>query len=191
MESATRRLVNRAHDAAFLMPVVIDQTREADARVPEELFRAQWTWLAGGETPPAFATRVRQLLGLDPGREPAAKAAVTGAFEPSAGKVRSVRRWFWFAGGHGKRRVRSVGLALVALVLVLAGGAFWYYQGANAPASKSVPAAAPPVVAAAANKKSIAVLPFVNMSSDPEQEYFSDGISEELLNLLAKIRSSE
>ena len=35
--------------------------------------------------------------------------------------------------------------------------------------------------------ESIAVLPFVNMSSDPEQEYFSDGISEELLNLLAKI----
>jgi len=34
---------------------------------------------------------------------------------------------------------------------------------------------------------SIAVLPFVNMSSDVEQEYFSDGISEELLNLLAKI----
>ncbi len=35
--------------------------------------------------------------------------------------------------------------------------------------------------------KSIAVLPFVNMSSDPEQEYFSDGLAEELLNLLAKI----
>jgi len=34
---------------------------------------------------------------------------------------------------------------------------------------------------------SIAVLPFVNMSSDKEQDYFSDGISEELLNLLAKI----
>ena len=34
---------------------------------------------------------------------------------------------------------------------------------------------------------SIAVLPFVNMSSDKEQEYFSDGISEDLLNLLAKI----
>ena len=36
-------------------------------------------------------------------------------------------------------------------------------------------------------EKSIAVLPFVNMSSDREQEYFSDGLSEELLNLLAKI----
>jgi TolB-like protein len=35
--------------------------------------------------------------------------------------------------------------------------------------------------------RSIAVLPFVNMSSDPEQDYFSDGISEELLNLLAKV----
>jgi adenylate cyclase len=36
-------------------------------------------------------------------------------------------------------------------------------------------------------EKSIVVLPFVNMSSDQEQEYFSDGISEELLNLLARI----
>ncbi len=36
-------------------------------------------------------------------------------------------------------------------------------------------------------ERSIAVLPFVNMSSDPEQVFFSDGISEEILNLLAKI----
>lgn len=35
---------------------------------------------------------------------------------------------------------------------------------------------------------SIAVLPFVNMSPDPDQEYFSDGISEELLNLLARVK---
>lgn len=39
----------------------------------------------------------------------------------------------------------------------------------------------------AESDNSIAVLPFVNMSSDEEQEYFSDGLSEELLNLLAKI----
>jgi len=39
---------------------------------------------------------------------------------------------------------------------------------------------------AVSGKRSVAVLPFVNMSSDPEQEYFSDGLSEELLNRLAK-----
>ena len=40
---------------------------------------------------------------------------------------------------------------------------------------------------AGTSQPSIAVLPFVNMSSDKEQEYFSDGLAEELLNLLAKI----
>ncbi len=37
-------------------------------------------------------------------------------------------------------------------------------------------------------KKSIAVLPFVNISSDKEQEYFSDGITEEILNALASVK---
>ena len=37
------------------------------------------------------------------------------------------------------------------------------------------------------SQQSIAVLPFVNMSSDPEQEYFSDGIAEEILNVLVRI----
>lgn len=37
------------------------------------------------------------------------------------------------------------------------------------------------------NEKSIAVLPFINMSADPENEYFSDGISEEILNALTKV----
>lgn len=45
---------------------------------------------------------------------------------------------------------------------------------------------APGDTADAPPEKSIAVLPFVNLSSDPEQEFFSDGISEELLNVLAQ-----
>jgi len=44
-----------------------------------------------------------------------------------------------------------------------------------------------PVTTANADRRTIAVLPFINMSSDPEQEYFSDGLAEELLNLLTSI----
>lgn len=43
------------------------------------------------------------------------------------------------------------------------------------------------LASAAAPAQSIAVLPFVNMSADADNEYFSDGLSEELLNLLARI----
>ncbi len=65
----------------------------------------------------------------------------------------------------------------VAVVLLLTNTFVWHKgAGLNADAD-SAPIA----------EHSIAVLPFVNMSSDKEQEYFSDGISEELLNLLAKI----
>src|SRR6185503_4864520 len=47
----------------------------------------------------------------------------------------------------------------------------------------------PPAVSAtpAADQKSIAVLAFANLSDDKGSEYFSDGISEELLNVLAKV----
>ena len=40
------------------------------------------------------------------------------------------------------------------------------------------------------SEKSIAILPFVNMSNDPDQEYFSDGMAEEILNALARISKS-
>jgi TolB-like protein/Tfp pilus assembly protein PilF len=51
------------------------------------------------------------------------------------------------------------------------------------------PGNAPQETAVADTEKSIAVLPFVNMSSDAEQEFFSDGITEEILNSLASEKS--
>lgn len=156
---ATRRLLDMAHDAAFLVPVVIDDTRESHARVPEEFLRTQWTWLPGGETPPAFAHRVHELLGGD------------GA------AVRTQRPLPSMAGGRGKHRVWTVGLALIALLLVLGAGAFWYYQRANEP----------PVAAFAPPPHSVAVLAFANMSGASDEEYFSDGLSEEILQSLAQI----
>lgn len=87
-----------------------------------------------------------------------------------------------------------IGLLLVAVIFLLVDD---YVLDKSPPVadeqSRESPAvvadAEPPVkdVPVASNEKSIAVLPFVNMSPDPDQEYFSDGISEELLNLLAKV----
>ena len=89
----------------------------------------------------------------------------------------------WYHGDRGEQRVSTPEFAILTLLLLLGGGAFWYYQRAN---DATVPAPQPSP-AAIATDRSIAVLPFVNMSADKEQEYFADGISEELLNLLAQV----
>lgn len=65
------------------------------------------------------------------------------------------------------RRLDFIVISLLLAAVILFAFDKWWAQG-------------PP-------EKSIAVMPFVNMSGDPDQEYFSDGISEEVLNLLAKI----
>jgi len=54
-----------------------------------------------------------------------------------------------------------------------------------------VPSAAPPATQAPLVRASICVLPFVNMSGEPEQEYFSDGISEDITTDLSKISALE
>src|SRR5437867_1553577 len=68
-------------------------------------------------------------------------------------------------------------------VVLLMGGLIWFYQrhqGSNQSAS------AVKESGLTVDQKSIAVLPFANMSADKENEYFSDGITEEILNALAR-----
>ncbi|MGH7587520.1 MAG: adenylate/guanylate cyclase domain-containing protein [Gemmatimonadota bacterium] len=60
-------------------------------------------------------------------------------------------------------------------------------EGGPAPAATKRPPADAPVDVPPATERSIAVLPFTNLSSDPENEYFSDGITEEILNALVKV----
>ena len=81
---------------------------------------------------------------------------------------------------RGPRLVLLLG-ALGALLA--APGVIWVFMRASRPAV----APQTKLDAPAPEAPSIAVLPLVNMSSDREQDYFSDGLSEELLNLLAQV----
>jgi TolB-like protein/Tfp pilus assembly protein PilF len=60
---ADQRTHLMAKGRAFLLPVVIDDTRDADAHVPDSFTEVQWTRLPGGETNAAFCARVKKLLG--------------------------------------------------------------------------------------------------------------------------------
>ena len=83
--------------------------------------------------------------------------------------------------GKGFSTGRKIDFIIIALLVI----ALVAFVGKD---SLIGPQEAPPAVADADVVKSIAVLPFVSMSSDIENEYFSDGLSEELLNMLANIK---
>src|SRR5450432_6888 len=72
--------IDRCHlmdaDLAFLVPVVIDDTRDDDGRVPERFREVQWTRLPGGATPAPFVERVRRLLSGEPAQEPTRTVSV-------------------------------------------------------------------------------------------------------------------
>jgi TolB-like protein/tetratricopeptide (TPR) repeat protein len=177
--------VDRTHDMAekkaFLVPVVIDDTLERGASVPEKFHEVQWTRLPQGDTPPAFVERVRRLLSAEPPPGPA-RPPFTARVAPAVPPETTARV---------PASLRSKP-ALWVVVALLTLGALAYLvidkhmisrHEASPPAASAT--MAPSAFAPPAH--SIAVLPFVNMSGDKEQEYFSDGLTEEILNSLARI----
>ena len=167
--------VDRSHlisaDQAFLLPVVIDDTRDDDERVPERFREVQWTRLPGGATPAAFVERVRRLLSGESAPPTGTPPAAARVPAPSTRKPVLA---FW--------RSKAAILATITVLVVALG-----YLVANRLVLSKRGAEVAPATAFAPPPHSIAVLPFVNLSGDKEQEYFSDGLTEELLNSLAEI----
>jgi TolB-like protein/cytochrome c-type biogenesis protein CcmH/NrfG len=177
---ADERTHKISRNRPFIIPVCLDTTPNAGADVPESFQRVQWTRLPGGEAPAAFVERISQLLSPTEG-SPLSQAAPIGlaSRQPSA--------------PYSSRRPKTVAL-LIALVLLLVGGyvvldKLFLSKPDAPPATPIAPAKA--AAPSGVPEKSIAVLPFVDMSEKKDQEYFSDGLSEELIDLLAKTQGLE
>ncbi|MEO8459662.1 MAG: hypothetical protein ABI451_03960 [Dokdonella sp.] len=100
----------------------------------------------------------------------------------------------WYHGERGAQRVSGTELLLLALLLGIGGGLMWGFAGTPRPvAVASTPSAAtspvaPLAPAADIPAKSIAVLPFDNLSDDKANAYFATGMQDEILTRLAGIR---
>lgn len=107
---------------------------------------------------PALGALILELLEKDPARRPATSREI-------AGRLRAIRAAGPDAGGG------------------VAGG-----SGAFGATGGAVPTGAPTTFPGASRIRSLAVLPLVHLSGDPEQEYFADGMTEALITDLAQIR---
>jgi TolB-like protein len=179
--------VDRTHDLseriAFLVPIVIDSTPEAKADVPDAFRHVQWTRLPNGDTPPAFTARIVALL-----RAPGAASSAVGSGQSATTTTSIV-----LPAGTAKLTPRS-GRAVMALVGVVAVvlayvviDRIWLSKHPSAERPAAAVAPAPTPATPAIPEKSVAVLPFVDMSEKKNEEYFSDGLSEELIDMLTKM----
>jgi len=162
-----------ARNRVFVVPVCLDATPEAAADVPESFQRVQWTRLPGGATPAAFIERVRRLLSGEPSQGPTGTASAASRVPAAPSTQKPVQALWWS---------KATLLATITVLVVALG-----YFVANRLVLSKRGAEVAPATAFSPPPHSIAVLPFVNLSGDKEQEYFSDGLTEELLNSLAEI----
>jgi adenylate cyclase len=81
----------------------------------------------------------------------------------------------------------AVVAAVAAAVLVLAVVGWWVWPATRSPPSSAVAAATSIAQPLVAPRLSIVVLPFANLSNDPDQQYFADGITEDLMTDLSHI----
>lgn len=175
---ADQRKLLMTKSRPFLVPVCIDGTPDADAEVPDSFAAVHWTRLPAGEASPAFVTRIAQLLSPV---EPQASAQP----RPSSGPAASFRPPGPSAAASWWSKLLPL---LITAAALLAAGYFALdkFVLSKRTAASSIAALPGESAAGEISEKSIAVLPFADMSEKKDQEYFSDGLAEELLDLLVK-----
>jgi TolB-like protein/Flp pilus assembly protein TadD len=171
---AVERKRDIADELAFLLPVVIDETPERGALVPEGFHEVQWTRLPGGDASPEFIQHVSRLLS---GHADLPQPTVMG-LQPSPAPVPT--RPAAESRSSSPRRMWTLLIAVaIALVLGYIGiDRYVLHKGTHLSGASANAANA---------EKSIAVLPFVDLSEKHDQEYFADGMAEEVIDLLANI----
>jgi TolB-like protein/Flp pilus assembly protein TadD len=184
--------VERTHDMAegvpFIVPVVVDDIPEASALVPEPFLRVQWTRLPHGLPTPQFVEQVKRLLGAP--WKPAATGEV-GRGLPTPPK--SDLAAFGDAALPGRRPPRLAWLApataVLVVIVVLAVWQPWHRPATAGNPERKTQNAEPSRPPVAATDKSIAVLPFTNMSDEKDTGFFADGVHEDILTNLQNVRA--
>lgn len=171
----------------FLVPVVIDATNERDARVPDSFLAVQWTRLPDGETSDKFCTRLKHLLAGDEQQPCSDVGARPDRAQPDHAPPRPASSGRGPAAPFSKRRPWVVPAILgTAAVAVLA----LYLARPTSPAAQAGPGTPPPTSEkpiTTVNDKSLVVLPFENLSPDPANAFFTDGMHREVIATLSRI----
>lgn len=158
------------------------QTEPGRIEVSEDIWR-QLRHRAGFELEPLGERSLKGLAG------PIVVYAVVAAPEgpPGAVEAPAVTGMADLTKDRGPRWKRLAFPAALGLVGIMAIVGLWLRNGAEATSDPPRPPSAPPAGAPGSPPSSVAVLPFVDMSPAQDHEYFSDGMSEELIDALSRV----
>ena len=158
---------------AFIVPVIIDDTPDKGASVPDSFTKAQWTRLPDGEPDPDFIGLVKKLTSAAPAASPSTRSDATAASPPAPSVKRSNRKLY---------------LSLFLLGAAIIGGTVFLVERHGAvtdtpPSPPSPITDARPYIAG-----SVAVLPFKLLPGAEAWKDRADGLHEELLNQLSDMK---